>query len=152
MSALKRISFLGLGLLILIIGCATNESCLSDPPVESVDQEYQLEADLWRDFMPPTPPDGRPLVAFIQVVEQHGKPIPSEYELTDLWVINEDQVWVTTLSSEGLPHEEHELRGVARDGPKWGPHIFVDVIVAMDKGDGGLELLMASDQGISRSE
>jgi hypothetical protein len=152
MKPLERVSFLGLGLLILIAGCAADECCLSEPPVESQDREYQLEAHLGRDFMPPTPPDGRPLVASIRVIEQHGKPIPSGYQLTDLWVINEDQVWVTTLSDEGQPHEQHEILGIARDGPKWGPDIFVDVIVAMDKGDGDSELLRAVDERIYRTD
>jgi hypothetical protein len=117
------------------------------------DQEYELEAYLWRDFMPTSPPDGKPLIARVGVVERNGKPIAPDLKLECLWVINGSEIWATEFSDETLPpSEQNELDGIARNGPKWGPQILVDVVVGLRRGKGSLELLRATDQWIEETE
>jgi hypothetical protein len=118
-----------------------------------VDQEYELRTRLWRDFMPISPPHGKPLIAVVQVVERNGKPIAPELKLEYLWVINGSRVWATRFSGENLPPPaQNELDGIARNGPKWGPQIQVDVVVGLRRGNGSLKLLRAPDQWISRTD
>jgi hypothetical protein len=45
------------------------------------------------------------------------------------FVIYGDVVWVSDYSSETLDAEpEYKIKKVSREGPKWGPHVSVDVI------------------------
>lgn len=123
-----------------------------------MDQEYERRTRLWRDFMPISPPDGKPLIAVVQVVERNGKPIAPELKLEHLWVINGSRIWATPVSDEVVPPSaqnqsaHNEMNGIARNGPKWGPQIRVDVVVGLRLGDGSLKLLRAPDQWISRTD
>ncbi len=116
------------------------------------DQEFALETYLWRDFMPVSPPDGKPLTALVEVVEKNGSPISPDLELKYLWVINGREVWSTTFTDETLSSPEYELHRIARNGPLWGPDIEVDVIVALTRGREPISLLRASDQSIFRTD
>jgi hypothetical protein len=95
-------------------------------------QNYHLKADLWRDFMPISPPDGKPLIAVVRLVSD--APIPDDVTLVYLWVVNDGLVWATKFSEEPV-RSGNTIQGVARGGPKWGPDISVDVVVAVKFGD-----------------
>ena len=41
---------------------------------------------------------------------------------------------------------------VIRNGPKWGPHVYVDVIVELVTGPTTAFLLLAKNQLVSRSD
>lgn len=93
---------------------------------------YRLVARpyLWRDFMPVSPPDGKPMIASVHVVEIDSLPLPDGAALTHLWVLKGAEYWSTPFSTdEGPAHLPHELHETARCGPKWGPEIYVDVII-----------------------
>ena len=121
--------------------------------VETTSREYTLETYLWRDFMPICPPDGKPLIAKVKVTAVDLEPFPEGLDADKLYVIHGDDVWVTDFSDElpppGVP--DHQLDRIARDGPKWGPGVTVDVVVRL-VGGGGPWLLRASDKMISRSD
>jgi hypothetical protein len=103
--------------------------------------------------MPISPPDGKPMIALVRVLEHNGKPIAPDLRLEYLWVVNGSKIWATIFSDETLPPApENELHGIARDGPKWGPQIQVDVVVGLRDGKGSLGLLRASDQWIGRTD
>ena len=121
--------------------------------VEIASREYTLETYLWRDFMPVSPPDGKPLIAIVRVTAVDLEPFPEDLDADKLYVIYGDEVWVTDFSGErpppGVP--DHQLHGIARDGPKWGPGVTVDVVVRLLAG-GETWLLRASDQMIERTD
>jgi len=117
-----------------------------------VNQEYILETFLWRDFMPVSPPNGKPLIALIKVIEKNEVPIAADLDLAYLWIICGQEIWSTTFTDETPGSPDNELHRIARDGPEWGPGIQVDVIVGLMPGNGQMKLLRASDQLISRTD
>ena len=110
------------------------------------EQNYHLETDLWRDFMPISPPDGKPLLAVARLVST--EPIPDDVKLVYLWVINGNRVWATRFAEEPVV-SGNTIQGFARGGPKWGPGISVDVVVGVRIGSSELRLVRAPAQPIS---
>ncbi len=120
--------------------------------VDIASREYSLETFLWRVFMPISPPDGKPLIAIARVSAVDLEPFPEDLDADKLYVIHGDQVWVTDFSGESRPVvPDHQLERIARNGPKWGPGVTVDVVVKL-VGGGETWLLRASDQMIGRTD
>jgi hypothetical protein len=146
---------------ILVSGCGADKPTkptlpidilLSAPEqVEIEGRKYVLETSLWRDFMPICPPDGEPLIALIWVTATDSLEFPSSINADRLWVIKDHEVWETKFSNEARPKEpyrKHQLEKIARDGPKWGPRIQVEVVVRISEKNKGTYLLRASNQRI----
>jgi hypothetical protein len=101
--------------------------------------------------MPPSPPDGRPLIALIWLTAIDSLAFPFSIDANRLWIVNDDLVWETEFSYEERPKNPnriHQLEKVARDGPKWGPNIQVEVIVRIIDVENNTYLLRAHDQWI----
>lgn len=129
------------------------ERLLSAPEQIQIDARfYRLETYLYRDFMPSSPPDGKPLIALILVTAIDQLPFPEMIDADKLWIINGQEVWETEFSDEERPQDpnrRHQLEKVARDGPKWGPGIYVDVVVRVKNSSNfRAYLLRASNQYI----
>jgi hypothetical protein len=108
-----------------------------------------LDASLWRDFMPISPPDGRPLTAVLQVRAEDGSQVPATVGADMVWVLNGADAWSTVPREERSRNETapiYEL--VARDGPKWGPGITVDVVVRLHDQGGRDSLLRVANRPI----
>ena len=77
--------------------------------------KFTLETYMWRDFMPISPPGGKPLIATVTLASKgHEMEAPKvTWEALELWQDGKC-VWKTELQSEGR-------RGSARGGPKPGP-------------------------------
>lgn len=108
-----------------------------------------LDASLWRDFMPVAPPDGRPLNAVLRVRTEDGSSVPATVRADMAWVLNGRDVWQTVPREEqprSTTSPAYEL--VAREGPKWGPGVSVDVVVRMRESGGRDVLLRASSRPI----
>lgn len=115
--------------------------------------EYTLETYLWRDFMPISPPDGKPLIAVVKVRAPGKTNVASEIKATRLWVVKDKDIWETEFTNEERSAVGDTLEKVARNGPKWGPGITVDVIVrVIDFKSGDEYLLKASNQSIHRTD
>ncbi len=115
------------------------------------DREYYLDTFLWRDFQPVAPPDGRPLIALIWVIAADSLAMPPDIDATRIWVIHKNEVWESRFSDESRPDSvpEYQLEKIARNGPKWGPDVFVEVVVrVIDTKSGDVFLLRASEQYI----
>ena len=124
------------------------------PSLVTIDGKVlSLETYMWRDFMPMAPPAGRALVAILRVRTDDGSAIPDGLRMPAAWIVNDRQVWGTFLEDEQPePHPDDALELVARNGPKWGPHIEVDVVVRIQESNGALHLLRAAGQPIDRTD
>lgn len=117
--------------------------------LELGDRKLKIETYLWRDFMPISPPGGKPLIGAIKLMSIDKKPLPKGVRIETVWVINGDEVWKSAVTEvregkEGAPM----LEVVVRDGPKWKPGTAVDVVVLVKDGKGETHMLRAADQGI----
>lgn len=116
-----------------------------------------LAADLWRDFMPPGSDDGGPLSGALLISELDQRPLPTGSEVIDAWVICSGELWEASLAPYNTPGHPTEVRpdrlfAFFRDGPKWGPGTYADVVVRLRVGTRRTFLLRASDQLILRIE
>jgi hypothetical protein len=91
---------------------------------------FVLEAYLWRDFMPVSPPNGQPMISINWLISTDLVRIPNNISMVKQYVFYNDEIWVSDYENEApapsLP--EYKLERISRNGPKWGPHIYVDVI------------------------
>jgi hypothetical protein len=116
-------------------------------------QSIVLTSFLWRDFMPVSPPDGKPLAAVLRFRAADGKPLTASFTVDAAWVVNGTDVWATRVEEQGnARYDPLFYEVVAHDGPKWGPGIRVDVVVRVREQSGSTQLLRAADQLISRTD
>ena len=146
--------------LLVVCGCSRGgptgpdsllDSNLTSAPTSTVlaGHTLTLRASLWRDFQPITPPDGKPLVAVLQVTTDDGSPVPSSIRAEFVWIIYGTEVWTSVPQEERARAETAPLyEVVARDGPKWGPDVTVDVVVRLRDGNGPRSLLRATNQPV----
>ncbi len=90
---------------------------------------FILDAYLWRDFQPVSPPDGKPMISINWLINTDSTAIPDNIDMIKQYVIYEDSIWISEYENEyrtNLP--EYKIEKVSREGPKWGPKIYVDVI------------------------
>lgn len=116
-------------------------------------QALVLVPSLWRDFQPISPPDGKPLVAVLRVKANDGAALASTFHVDGAWVIYGAEVWTASVGEEKLASPSpvyYEV--VARDGPKWGPNVSVDVVVRIREPSGSSKLLRAAAQLIQRTD
>ena len=116
-------------------------------------QTLTLVTELWRDFMPVTPPNGKPLFAVMRVRAANGGALTATFQVDALWIVNGAETWATAVTEENvLPRGAAYHEWVARDGPKWNPGVRVDVIVRVREASGATQLLRAANQLIQRSD
>ncbi|MTI88320.1 MAG: hypothetical protein FH748_10160 [Balneolaceae bacterium] len=119
-------------------------------------QPFVLRTYMWRDFQPISPPDGKPLIAIFWVYSADSTKIPESLTANAAWIINENKIWDTYLTGEEPPpsqQQPYQLYEVARNGPKWGPGIEVDVVLQLQSNtDGNKHLIRASTQFIGRTD
>lgn len=133
------------------------QELLAAPETLYIDnQPFLLRTYMWRDFQPISPPNGKPLIAIFWVYSADSTQIPEYLTANAAWIINEDKIWYTKLTGEAAPPshlQPYELYEVARNGPKWGPDIEVDVVVQLQNNkDGSKHLIRASNQFIGRTD
>ena len=157
--------FLATFITLLIIGCS--DDGISVPPDIAIqkllaapdsviveNRKLFLSTYMWRDFQPVSPENGKPLVAIVYVTAVDSMQLSPNISADGIWVIYNNQVWKSWLSSESTPPgtKSNCLVKFAREGPKWGPNVFVDVIVRVTNGNGGSQLLRSSRQYIDRTD
>jgi hypothetical protein len=89
---------------------------------------YFLEAFLWRDFQPISPPNGQPLISINWLVRADSNAIPSNIKLKLQYVINGDSVWIADYMNDTRSSPEYKQEKISMNGPKWGPNIYVNII------------------------
>jgi hypothetical protein len=103
-----------------------------------------LETYLWRDLMPGGL-EKRPLLALVRVTAVDRLPFPSTVDADRLWIVYQGAIWEKELS-ETIIESPYQLSKMAREGPEWGPSVYVDVIVRIVHISGSRYLLRASHQ------
>jgi hypothetical protein len=113
----------------------------------------RLEAFAWRDFMPPAPPDGKRLIVVVRIKSTNGAVIPATLTVDGLWLVNGEVAWATSVREEQPRGPDLSVfEAVARDGPKWGPGLTVDVVVRLRGASGQRTLVQVRGQVIQRTE
>jgi hypothetical protein len=136
------------------------------PPPESIDRlraapdtlslngyESIIASDLSRSFMPNAPPDGDPLAAAVTFSLISASDFSREVTAVYVWVVNGNEVWKEVMQMQDpnlYPH--NEVVWIARDGPKWGPGIQVDVFLGLTIQGRGLQLVKLPSVTIARVE
>ena len=152
--------------LLPLAACALLAAC--DPPttistlptefatiptvVQVAGHELALEAHLWRDFQPVAPPDGQPLVAVLYVKTTDGGPFPAGVTADQVTVVYGEERWTAAARQENAGWRQDILEAVARNGPRWGPHVNVDVVVRLRGPGDQVHLLRAPNQRIGRTD
>ena len=138
---MKHLLFLILTLLISLTSCKKEsinykiktdptlaEDLRSSPEILSIgNNNFILTTYLQRDFFPPTEENGRKMNCINKLTEMDGKNIPNTLKLKKQYVINGSQIWIAKYN-EIRENVNFIKEGLVRNGPKWGPHIEVDVV------------------------
>ena len=90
--------------------------------------KYFLETYLCRDFQPISPPNGKPLSSINYLVRADSNAIPTNIKLKLQYVVNSDSVWIANYLNNTRQTPEFKQFKISTNGPKWGPHIFVNII------------------------
>ena len=145
-------------MLVAVCGCAqpvptapdsASVSTLTRAPTSVVieGKTLALGASLWRDFQPISPPNGKPMIAGLQVQSRDGSAVPTTVTADAVWLVLGTEVWSGVPREERSRHETapiYEL--VARDGPKWEPGVLVDVILQLRDASGRVSRLRVANQ------
>lgn len=130
----------------VLSGCdrhpAGQENCLSlpttsiAPPAGPVPEtlatsgvRLTIRAELFRDFMPVSPPQGRPMFAVIRLSEVDSLAIPAGIVPDHLWALQPPRTWSTPLEDPGFPPDSTQIWREAGCGPLWDPGTFATVLV-----------------------
>lgn len=90
---------------------------------------FVLDALIWRDFMPISPSNGKPMISINWLREIDSTDIPTNIDLVKQYVIYGDSIWISEYENESQPIQpKYKIEKISREGPKWGPKIHVDVI------------------------
>ena len=90
---------------------------------------FVLDAFLWRDFQPISPINGKPMISINWLISTDSVDIPNNISMVKQYVFYGDSIWVANYENETpSPMPKYKMERVSRNGPKWGPKIYVDVI------------------------
>jgi hypothetical protein len=167
MKLILRLSIIILVVFIYLTGCEKDEVSnikvdkdlileLNSKAVKvvTIDADtYFLDAYLWRDFMPISPPNGKPLISINWLIRTDSSVIPDNVELKQQYVIYGDSIWIANYDNETQKTPDYKKEKVSRNGPKWGPEVYVDVIAKITDTKTNLDYYLKLDKAyISRTE
>lgn len=121
------------------------EKLLAAPETVSVEgKKLTLSTYMWRDFQPIAPVDGRPLIVIVFISTIDSTPFPSSVFIDSVFVVNDTVAWKAQLITSDNHQLPFRLEKYARNGPKWGPSIYVDVIIKLRDSNNNTFFLRAS--------
>ena len=145
---MKRLSvFLLIFILSLLYGCSksTNPADLSTVDIDELiksptsiqieSTNFTLSVYLWRDFMPISPIDRKPMEAVVHIKTSDYSDFPANLNADKMWVIDSAQIWETDLVDNSAGDSLFQISKKASDGPKWQTGIFVDAVVRLVQDD-----------------
>jgi hypothetical protein len=123
----------------------------SNDTIEIGTSKYILETDLSRDFMPGYQ-HKRQLVALVFLVNIDSLPIPSNIDISKLYVIKDQLIWTSNPVDSNQPQvPDFKLDKLRNDGPEWDVNIYVDVVAeVINKSTSDKILIIARQQKIQR--
>jgi hypothetical protein len=153
-------------LLALAAGCSDNHvSPLTEGDREDLENAPEsitasgktlvLHTYLWRDFMPESPPDGKPLIGLFYITVSDSTDYPAEWKADAVWLLSNDEFWAggfTDADPAGDQLRRYRDIATVRDGPKYGPGIAVDAVVRLVGPAGERRYLKSPDQWINRTD
>ena len=90
---------------------------------------FVLDAYLWRDFQPVSPPNGKPMISINWLIDVNSVKIPANISMVKQYVIYGDSIWTSDYENEIRPSQpEYKIEKISRNGPEWGPKVYVDVV------------------------
>lgn len=114
---------------------------------------YVLDAYIWRDFMPVSPPGGKPMNSINWLVNVNLQSIPDNLTMVKQYVIYNDSVWISDyeiISATSQP--PHKMEAISRNGPHWGPGVSVEVVsLIRDSSTGKDYFLSRKDVNITQT-
>ncbi len=162
MDIITKLNSLGWVIIFFLAGCTDPLSTPPDIPINELlsspdtlkieNQKIVMRTYLWRDFMPISPPNGKPLIALVYIETIDSSTISPSISADAIYVVNGTEVWKSYFSKEAAGEQKpFRIIKIARDGPKWGPGIYVDVVVSL-RINGANCLLKAPHQYIERTD
>ena len=119
-------------------------------------QNLILEANIFRNLSPggPINDKDRRLLAFIYIVNTDSILITENLNLIKLYLINQDQVWISELQTRpDIYVPEYKTARVSERGPEWETGIYVDAILSItDLTNNEEKYLIARNQIIVKVE
>ena len=133
--------------------------------VEVDSRSLHLSAYPWRDFMPINgSADGSPLMVVLKVSSADQQPLPSGVRMDRAWILFGEQSWEVSDLRGRIAGQDHDndlwiscpvspvCEVTVRGGPKWGPGVYVDVVVRLTDREGRHHFLQAPNQYIVRRD
>ena len=112
-----------------------------------------LDAYLWRDFMPVSPPNGKSLLAVNWLISVDSTDILGRIDLIEQYVIYGDSIWISEYENEIHGTPAYKIEKISRNGPKWGPNLYVDIISKIHDSNSNKDFfLKLEDVYISRTD
>ena len=127
----------------------------SDDTLTIQNSKYILETYLYRDFFPGGPiPKKSPLIADIYLINTDSLPIFEHLDVLKLYIIHDQLIYISSPVEGVQPNvPDFKLNKISRDGPEWGPNIYVDIIIEIINNlTNNRYLLIAKDQYIEKVE
>jgi hypothetical protein len=141
---------------VALIGCGATPTSPSDvsraelasAPTRIVSDgvALTLTAFLTRDFMPISPPDGKPLGGVLRIKTENGTPVPTGIAVSASWILFNAETWAASVEQRPRAETGPNYEVIVRDGPKWGPDVMVDVVVRVRDSAGAESLLRTPKQ------
>ena len=108
---------------------------------------FYLTTYLWRNFMPVAEENGGSMICVNSLTEKDSLSISGSIKLIKQYVIKENEVWAADYTEITKPNP-YIIKGVVRDGPKWGPNIEVDIVCEFEQ-TGKIYRILAASQKIN---
>jgi hypothetical protein len=142
-----------------LVGCGQTPTAPSDVSREQLASaptrvvadgvELTLTTFLTRDFMPISPPDGKPLGGVLRIKTETGTPVPTSIVVSASWILFNSEMWSASVEQRPRAETPPNYEVIVQGGPKWGPDVMVDVIVRLRDSAGAESLLRAPKQLIA---
>lgn len=122
-------------------------------------RSLHLSAYAWRDFMPGNAGlEGSPMMIAFKVTSADKQPLPSGLRMERAWVLFGEEVWEVSNLRGPKADQDHDKDSWIKcpvspvceisvhGGPRWGPGVYVDVVVRLTDSEGREHFLQAPNQ------